>query len=107
MKKKPKYRNKKNIIDNIQFDSKHEADIYLQLKSLLNAKVISDLRLQVPFEVLPKQKEERAIKYIADFVYMQDGKTIVVDAKGFRTKDYIIKRKLFKYFYPEYTFVER
>ena len=37
---------------------------------------------------------ERECNYIADFVYEQDGKTIVEDTKGFRTPDYIIKKKL-------------
>ena len=31
---------------------------------------------------------------MADFVYVRDGQTVVEDAKGVRTKDYIIKRKL-------------
>jgi hypothetical protein len=40
---------------------------------------------------------EREVSYVADFVYTQDGKTIVEDTKGFKTKDYIIKRKLMLY----------
>ena len=55
---------------------------------------------------MPKQKGERAVKYIADFVYIENGKTIVEDAKGFKTEKYIIKRKLFKYKYPECEFRE-
>ena len=61
--------------------------------------VISDLKMQVPFELIPSQKRdgktvERPVKYIADFVYTQDGETVVEDAKGMRTKEYVIKRKL-------------
>jgi hypothetical protein len=44
-----------------------------------------------------KDKEvivERECAYVADFTYKQDGKLVVEDTKGFRTKDYIIKRKL-------------
>jgi hypothetical protein len=37
---------------------------------------------------------ERACAYVADFVYTENGKKIVEDTKGFKTKDYIIKRKL-------------
>ena len=37
---------------------------------------------------------ERAVHYIADFAYMQDGEWVVEDTKGFKTRDYIIKRKL-------------
>ena len=51
------------------------------------------------FELIPSQYRdgrcvERAAHYIADFVYMEDGKKVVEDTKGFRTKDYILKRKL-------------
>ena len=39
---------------------------------------------------------EREVSYKADFVYFDIGlnKCVVEDTKGFRTKDYIIKRKL-------------
>lgn len=68
---------------------------------------INDLVLQKPFELIPKQKGERAVKYMADFYYTTpDGKIVVEDTKGFRTKDYIIKRKLFKLRYPDITFIE-
>lgn len=101
-----KYSNKKTVIDGIAFDSKKEAGRYLELKLLLKAGQISDLQLQVAYELVPKQKGERAVKYIADFVYIENGKTIVEDAKGFKTEKYIIKRKLFKYKYPECEFRE-
>ena len=39
---------------------------------------------------------EKSCVYIADFVYKDEetGRTVVEDAKGVKTKDYIIKRKL-------------
>ena len=39
---------------------------------------------------------ERAVSYVADFVYVDcaTGETVVEDAKGVRTKEYVIKRKL-------------
>lgn len=37
---------------------------------------------------------ERAVNYIADFVYQENGQKVVEDTKGFKTKDYILKRKL-------------
>lgn len=39
---------------------------------------------------------ERACTYVADFVYVDcaTGETVVEDAKGVRTKEYVIKRKL-------------
>jgi len=101
-----KYNNSKVIVDGIKFDSKKEAQRYSELKLLEKAKQIYDLKLQVPFELIPKQKDERAVKYIADFVYYENGTKIVEDTKGFKTKDYIIKRKLFKHKYTDCEFRE-
>ena len=66
---------------------------------------ISELRRQVKFELIPRQMEgkrvvERAVDYIADFTYIQDGELVVEDVKSdFTVKDptYIIKRKLMLY----------
>lgn len=103
-----KYNNKKVTIDGIKFDSKKEAKRYQELKLLENANQIRNLSRQVPFELIPKQKDERAVRYIADFVYTDTmtEKVIVEDVKGFKTDVYKLKRKLFKYRYPEYTFLE-
>ncbi len=101
-----KYGNKKTVIDGITFDSKKEANRYCELKILLRAGQITDLKLQVPFELCPASKGERGIKYIADFVYTEKGKKVVEDVKGKRTDVYIIKRKLFKQKYTDYEFRE-
>lgn len=103
---KNKFGNKKVKVGDITFASKKEYSRYYELKLLEKAKVISNLQFQVKFEILPKQKDERSVKYIADFVYIENGKTVVEDSKGYRTKEYIIKRKLFKYKYPNYKFIE-
>ena len=44
---------------------------------------------------------ERAVYYISDFTYIDTatGEIIVEDTKGFRTADYILKRKMFRYRY--------
>lgn len=94
-----KYRNQKILIDDMKFDSKKEAKRFCELKLMEKANIISDLQRQVKFILIPKQKKdgkviERECSYIADFVYMENGETIVEDTKGFKTKDYIIKRKL-------------
>ena len=103
-----KYHNKKVVVDGKKFDSKKEAERYQALKLLEKADVIRNLSRQVPFELIPKQKDERAVKYIADFIYIETatGKIIVEDVKGYRTDVYKIKRKLFKWRYPEYEFLE-
>lgn len=101
-----KYGNRKVIIDNIKFDSIKESRRYTQLKLLQQAGEISELQLQVSFELIPKQKDERKCTYMADFVYKENGKIVVEDVKGKRTQAYVIKRKLFKYKYPEFIFRE-
>lgn len=103
-KKKSKYHNVKTVVDGIKFDSKREAERYQALKRMEQAGQISNLRLQVPFALVPSQRidgkvVERELKYIADFVYSQQGQMIVEDSKGDRTKDYIIKRKLMLWFH--------
>lgn len=97
-----KYGNKKVIVDGLKFDSRKEARRYSELKLLERAGQITDLKTQQKFELLPSQKingkvAERPLNYIADFVYKENGKTVVEDTKGFKTKEYIIKRKLMLY----------
>ena len=100
-----KYGNKRTEIDGYTFDSQREAHHYIELKYMLRSGLISDLRLQVPFELIPSQRDasgkviERPVSYKADFVYVQNGQTVVEDSKGFRTKEYIIKRKMLLYKY--------
>lgn len=103
-----KYHNKITPRGDKVFDSKREADRYTELSILQSAGLIENLQLQKEFELIPKQKDERAVKYIADFYYYDSEKSCYVaeDVKGMRTQAYIIKRKLFKYRYPDILFRE-
>ena len=109
-----KYKSHKTSVNGVIFDSKKEYDRYIELTLLSRSGAIKGLKRQVKFELIPAQYEtdiispqgkvkkgkliERAVSYIADFVYTdENGKTVVEDTKGFRTKDYIIKRKLLLY----------
>lgn len=97
-----KYKNRKTVVDGITFDSKKESRRYQELRLLEQAGEIRDLKLQVKFELIPSQRVdgkvvERACTYKADFVYRENGEIIVEDAKGFRTPEYKIKRKLMLY----------
>lgn len=72
-----------------------------ELHLLQRAGLISGLREQVSYELIPAQRGadgkviERACSYVADFVYTDEhGNTVVEDTKGLKTKEYIIKRKL-------------
>ena len=105
-----KYHSEKVTIDGETFDSRKEARRWQELRLLQKAGQISELRRQVKFVLIPTQRAvdtmgpkggvikgkvlEREVAYIADFVYKEDGKTVVEDTKGMKTKDYIIKRKL-------------
>lgn len=97
-----KYGNKPTNIDGISFDSKREARRWNELRMLERAGVISDLKRQIPFELVPSQRDpnthkvvERSVIYKADFVYRDKlGTMVVEDAKGMRTPAYVIKRKL-------------
>lgn len=111
-----KYLNKKIVVNGIEFASKKESRRYQELLVLLNTGEISDLRLQVPYELIPAQKEpptigskggvhpgktiERACLYVADFVYKdKEGHEVVEDVKGYKGdagayRIFVIKRKL-------------
>lgn len=93
----PKYRN----IRAGGFDSKREAKRYADLLLLQKAGQISGLERQVRYQLIPAQRDaagkllEREVAYILDFRYRnKDGTVTHEDSKGFRTPDYIIKRKL-------------
>lgn len=111
-----KFHSKKITVDGITFDSKKEYRRYCELALLEKAGQIQNLELQKVFELIPAQYEtferygkkgnrlkdgksciEKACVYKADFVYIENGEIVVEDTKGFRTKDYIIKRKLMLY----------
>ena len=98
-----KYGNKKTFVDNIPFDSKHEASRFIELRYMQRAGLIKNLILQKRFELIPKIKKsdgkiQRPTYYIADFCYSEktkDGwRTVVEDAKGCRTEVYKMKKKL-------------
>lgn len=89
-----KYNAKKTEVDGIKFDSKMEADRYLQLKGMIEDGRITNLERQVEFEILPKFKKYRVLKYIADFTYYLDGHYVIEDVKGFRTPVYLLKKRL-------------
>ena len=89
-----KYNSRKTVLDGIRFDSAKEARRYAELKLMERAGAISHLQRQVKFEVIPKWGKERSSTYIADFVYQENGSTVVEDVKGVKTPEYILKRKL-------------
>lgn len=123
-KSKTKLNNRSIVIDGIEFDSKKEGHRYSELKLLQRAGKISDLALQKRYELIPAQYEtvetgeyfkigakkgqpktkqvciEQSVVYIADFVYKENGQTVVEDVKGFRDPSsatyakFVLKRKM-------------
>ena len=98
-----KYRNKKIVIDNKEFDSIAEGRRYRELALLERAGEIENLQLQPHFLLQESFKKNgktyRKIEYIADFMYEQKGKVIVEDVKGMETKEFKLKHKMFEYKY--------
>ena len=81
------------------FDSKKEANRYAELALMQRAGLITNLKRQVRFVLIPAQYKDgkcifRSCSYVADFVYEKDGETVIEDTKGFKTPEYIIKKKL-------------
>lgn len=110
--RKNKFGNRITLLDGIKFDSEKEARRYSELKLLQRAGEIKDLELQVKFELQPSYKKNgktvKSINYVADFVYydLKKKQTIVEDTKGYRTKEYILKKKIFEYKYKDLTIKE-
>lgn len=98
-----KYGNTKVQDGGRTFDSKAEHKRWQYLVMLEKAREISNLRLQVPFELVPAQmtpsgKKIRPTTYIADFCYDDlKGAAICEDVKGVETPEYRLKKKLMLY----------
>lgn len=91
------------MVDNITFDSMKEGNRYKELKLLEAKGIITDLQLQVKYELQPSyminNKTIRSINYVADFTYRLDNKLIIEDTKGYRTEVYKLKKKMFEFKY--------
>lgn len=128
-KNKTKLNNRSIVVDGVEFQSIKEGNRYKELKLLESAGKISDLELQKKYPLLPPQYEviytgeyykagdkkgqpktkkiclERAVDYIADFVYEENGQTVVEDVKGYRDTSsapyakFVLKRKMMLYFH--------
>ena len=114
-----KYNNTKVEYDGIKFDSKKEMQRYIVLKDAEKSGVISNLELQVKYELIPAVREQyiehlktkdkvktrtlqQPITYTCDFQYLKDGVLIVEDVKASPNmaaidKSFILKEKLFRW----------
>lgn len=88
-----KYNARKTTVDNITFDSKREANRYLILKSMEQAGEIFRLKLQPRWDLVVNGV--KIGRYTGDFEYYNaDGDYVVEDAKGVKTRDYVLRKKL-------------
>lgn len=97
--KKSKYGSRKVTIDGVTYDSLKEYHRFCNLKLMQRAGIITGLQRQVKYELIPTQRIngkviERPVNYYADFVYKMDRQLVVEDVKGYKTPEYVIKRKL-------------
>lgn len=109
-----KYHSRKVVHDGITFDSKIEGERYLYLREMERQGVITDLQMQVEYEILPRQSKqiikhlktkdkvvekflEHPVTYKCDFQYMHNGELVVEDVKGSSSamsRDFPIRKKL-------------
>lgn len=120
-KRKGKYNNTKVEIDGIKYDSKKESQRNVYLELMQKQGLISDLKRQVVFELIPtiyedkvvhlktkdkivKRVVQKAVTYKADFTYIKDGQLVVEDVKASASyaaldKTFILKEKMMRYFH--------
>lgn len=112
--KRSKYGNKKVEYKGFLFDSIRERDRYIVLKDAEDKGLISNLELQVKFELIPAITEEyvehlktkdkikeRTLQlsttYTCDFQYIKDGSLVVEDVKispKMLPPEFVLKEKL-------------
>lgn len=107
-----KYGAKSVTIDGHVFPSHREAEYYLLYKSMLQHKQLIKLELQPKFTLQPgfvnrEGKKVKPITYKADFLLtFPGGRQKVIEVKGYSTKDYQLRRKMFEYKFKDYEFEE-
>ena len=106
-----KFLSKKFIDSNgVKWDSKKEYQRYTYLFATQNYSDsgIANLDKQIQFLLLPSKKyeldkrTERAVNYTCDFIYTINDILYIEDVKSDFTKkqqEYVLRRKMFKYFY--------
>lgn len=108
--KNSKHKNKKatRILGKQQFvfDSQKEAERFDELYLLLKAKKISNLVVQPEFLLCDTQRHNGVtypkVKYVSDFKYIQNAKTIVEDVKSSHTARISTYRVKIKWFLSIY-----
>lgn len=103
--KRSKFRNRKTVVDVITFDSAKESRRYGELKLLLRAGAISELRLQTRWPL--KVEGVKVADYLSDFDYLEAGRVVVEDVKSAHTRKLPLYRLKAKIFAAQYGFAIR
>ena len=96
-----KYNTRKTTVCGRTFDSKREAEVYLILREKLRLGEIKHLECQPTYTLLERfrdnqGKQQKPITYTPDFlVEYDDGQREVIEVKGVRTRDYLLRKKMF------------
>ena len=91
-----KYGAKKTQVGEITFDSKKEAQRYMELQLLERAGEITNLRRQVKIDLIGQYRPMytrtgRKMRLTVDFAYVEDNIEVLEDAKGMWTRDFEVR----------------
>ena len=96
-----KYGAQKTTVCGRTFDSRREAEVYLELLAQKQAGEIVRIGFQSSYTLLAgfkdnTGKKQKPITYTADFfVTFADGHSEMIEVKGVKTRDYQLRKKLF------------
>ena len=96
-----KYNARKTTVCGRIFDSKREAEWYMILCEKQRLGKIKHIECQPTYTLLEgfrdnRGKPQKPISYTPDFlVEYDDGRREVIEVKGVRTRDYLLRKKLF------------
>jgi Protein of unknown function (DUF1064) len=106
---KNKYNRRKISYEGIGFDSVHEMRCYQRLQGMLTTGVITGIKRQVKYVLIPASKGKQERSLVVDFVVTHtDGHEEIIEAKSkpTRTRVYLLKKRLFEERYPGVRFSE-
>ena len=91
-----KYGAKKTQVGEVTFDSKKEAQRYMELQLLERAGEISNLRRQVKIDLMGQHRPlytrtGRKMRLTIDYAYVEDGVEVLEDSKGVWTRDFEVR----------------
>ena len=98
-----KYNARKTTVCGRTFDSKREAEWYMMLREKQQLGKIKHIECQPTYTLLEgfrdnQGKPQKPISYTPDFlVEYDDGRREVIEVKGVKTRDYLLRKKLFLY----------